>query len=144
MASDIIRAATPADAEALCRLNREFNGDDTAPAEKIRSSLQSSSPERCLVYCKDGEVVGFVCSICFDSMCYNDPVGQITELFVQSEFRRTGAGEALLRGMVALLKAEGAREISLLTGSDNLAAQSLYEKCGFSAEDERFYQLEIP
>ena len=143
MASDIIRRAEPRDAAALCRLNREFNGDDTADAAHIRRTLSEPSPEICLVCERDGELVGFACGICFSSLCYRNPVAQITEMYVSPCARRTGVGKALMRAMIDVLTRMGAAEISLLTGRDNLPARRLYESCGFIHEDECFYQLHI-
>lgn len=143
MASDIIRPAVPADAGEICRLNREFNGDDAASAEQIHASLSASGPELCLVCQRGGRLVGFICGICFDSLCYTDPVGQVTELFVQENARRNGIGQALLHAMIETLRRKGVKEILLLTGADNAAAQALYEKCGFIPEDERCYQKTI-
>lgn len=142
MASDIIvRAALPEDAPDICRLNREFNGDDTADAEMIALQLQNPGAEHCLVCVHSGETVGFICGICFPSLCYRAPVGQLTELYVQPSARRCGAATALVQAMVSHLHALGASELMLLTGEDNSAAQALYERCGFIRQDERCYQL---
>ena len=143
MASDIIRRAEIRDADALCRLNREFNGDDTADASHIRQALAGNTPEICLVCEQGGELVGFVCGICFSSLCYRHPVAQITEMYVSPSARRTGVGRALMDAMIEHLTRMGACDISLLTGQDNIPARHLYESCGFIHEDERFYQLNI-
>lgn len=132
----------PEDAEALCRLNREFNGNDTACAAQIRRSLQSPGAEHCFVCLRDERAVGFICGVCFSSLCYAAPVAQITELYVQPDARRSGCGEALVRAMTGHLRSLGAAEILLLTGDDNLAAQALYEKCGFVAENEKCFLLQ--
>lgn len=141
MASDVIRSAVPSDAEAICRLNREFNGEDTADADAIRARLANPGVEHCLVCERDGEIVGFVCGICFSSLCYRDPVAQMTELYVQPSARRSGVARALVTGMIRHLRSLGAAEITLLTGGDNHAARALYESCGFQHEDERCYQI---
>lgn len=139
MASDIIRAAVPSDADELCRLNRAFNGSDTATAGHIRAQLHDSGFEHCIVCEHDGTLIGFICGICFHSLCYRAPSAQITELFVQEDARRRGIASALLQAMIVHLRSIGASEIMLLTGGDNLPAQRLYERNGFAAEDERCY-----
>lgn len=137
-----IRAAVPADAPALCELNRRFNGDGGTDPAGIRNSLTDAGVERCLV-CEDcGRLTGFICAICFRSLCYPAPVAEITELFVLPEARRHGVGRALVQEMLRRLQDEGAAEIRLLTGAQNLRAQRLYEKCGFRAVDERCYEWE--
>lgn len=141
MASDIVRSAVPDDAEALCRLNREFNGEDTADVAAIRAHLANPRIEHCLVCVRSGEIVGFVCGICFSSLCYRDPVAQLTELYVQPSARRNGVARALVMGMIQHLRSMGAAEILLLTGEDNHAARALYESCGLQHAEERCYQI---
>ena len=125
----------------LCRLNREFNGEETADAEQIRRSILSCNIEHCFVCKIDGNLVGFICGICYASLCYKNPVAQLTELYVLPAFRRRGVGTALIQAMVSHMRSLGAREFMLLTGCDNIAAQHLYERCGFHKEDECCYQM---
>ena len=143
MASDIVRIDRTSDAEQICRLNRAFNGNDTASVDRIRHCLENPGAEICFVCQRENSLVGFICGICFDSLCYTAPVGQITELYVLPQVRREGIGTALMKAMIGCLREKGAKEVLLLTGSDNYAAQALYEACGFCAEDERCYLLEI-
>ena len=129
------------DTEELCRLNREFNGEDTANADVIRKQLLNTGPEHCLVCEYDGMLCGFICGICFSSWCYRAPVAQITELYVQPSARRKGIGHALVSSMVDHLRYLGANEIMLLTGEDNFPARALYGRCGFESADECCYQM---
>lgn len=141
MGSNVIRAARPPeDATQLCCLNRAFNGDDTASPEHIARMLQNPGIEHCLLCERDGQIVGFICGICFSSLCYRAPVAQITELYVDPAFRRSGVATALVQAMTDLFRSLGATEILLLTGEDNRDAQSVYERCGFEKQNERCYQ----
>lgn len=137
-----VRRAAPEDAPALCELNRQFNGDGVAGVNHVRERLADAGVERCLVCECDGRIAGFICALCFSSLCYIDPVAEITELYVCPDFRRKGTGRMLVEAMVRQLRSECAAEIRLLTGRANSPARALYEACGFRQKDECCYKYE--
>lgn len=63
-------------------------------------------------------------------------------LTVAPEARRTGAGSALLRRSMEMLRAEGAEIAFLEVRASNAGAIALYEQAGFVADGRRprFYQ----
>jgi ribosomal protein S18 acetylase RimI-like enzyme len=60
-----------------------------------------------------------------------DAHGAIHDVFVAADVRRAGIGKKLLEAMVQELTHRGARRIVLSTMVTNLAAQRLFEMCGF-------------
>jgi GNAT superfamily N-acetyltransferase len=60
-----------------------------------------------------------------------DEVGHITQLCVTPQVKGKGLGYELLRQAINMLRAHGAKRISLTVTSANLEAIRLYERCGF-------------
>jgi ribosomal protein S18 acetylase RimI-like enzyme len=63
----------------------------------------------------------------------------LNDLYVKKQARGKGAGEQLIQKGIELAKETGAKGLFLETASDNLQAQSLYEKIGFHKEENYFY-----
>ena len=59
----------------------------------------------------------------------------LNDLFVESEFRKQGIGEQLIKTAINFGKEHNAQFVELSTAVDNLAAQSLYEQIGFTRQD---------
>ena len=138
------RLASPADAEALVRLNAAFNEVEDVTRDEVRSSLLSSS-EIVVVAEESGVVIAFCCAQVHHSFCYPAPVAEVTEMYVDTAHRRKGHAT----GMLAFLEQHlcdkyGTDEIHLLTGTDNLAAQSAYQKAGFIRQNEVYMTKEVP
>ncbi len=139
-----IRPACPGDAPELLRLNTAFNGPGDQTIEGIEKALKDPGGERVLVAqgAKGQGLLGFCCCQLKRSFCYREPVGEITEFYVDPAFRRQGVGRALLKEALCLCRAQGAEEITLLTGGDNLPAQALYAAGGFVPSGELHMALE--
>lgn len=132
----LIRLACPADAEALVHLNAAFNGVDDVSAADVRRSLEASG-EIVAVALEDGAPVAFCCAQVHHSFCYPAPVAEVTEMYVDTAFRRQGIAQAMLNFLEAHLRDQyGVDEIHLLTGTSNHPAQSAYRKAGFVMKDE--------
>ena len=58
------------------------------------------------------------------------------DLFVAPQARRCGAGAALLRAAVHYASEQGASELMLQTATGNAAAQRLYEREGWTRDEE--------
>lgn len=79
----------------------------------------------------DEETIGFaLCRIAADE-------AELLTLAVRADRRRQGAGAALLRLVIALVRERGARRLFLEVGADNLAALHLYRQAGFEAVGRR-------
>ena len=137
------RLARAMDAQALYALNREFNGEDVAGVAEIAEALDHNANEVVVVALAGDRVIGFLCAQFLRSMCYRDPVGQISELYVQEDYRRRGAARAMMDYTQDYLAARGVKELFLLTGRDNVSARAFYESCGYAAASEQMYEKRI-
>ena len=61
----------------------------------------------------------------------------LNDLFVDSDHRKQGIGEALLKVAANFAKSHGATFVQLETASDNYIAQKLYESVGFLKLDAK-------
>jgi ribosomal protein S18 acetylase RimI-like enzyme len=60
----------------------------------------------------------------------------LNDLFVALSHRKKGIGAALIKTAMDFAKAQGSTFLQLETGTDNYAAQSLYEAIGFKKQEE--------
>lgn len=60
----------------------------------------------------------------------------LNDLFVRLEFRRSGAGAALMEKAREFAKEDGAKGLSLATRSRNETAQALYVKMGYKLDTQ--------
>lgn len=137
------RLASPADAEALVRLNAAFNEVDNITPEDVRRSL-SQSGEVVVVAAAGSVIVGFCCAQVHHSFCYKTPVAEVTEMYVDEPHRRQGCATGMLRFLEEHLQsAYGVDELHLLTGTTNQPAQSAYKKAGFTIKNEIYMAKEV-
>jgi len=130
------RVAKPQDAEALKRLNDEFNGEDCNTVEGIAMTLAQNPQEIVCIAENNGIAVGFVCGQIVKSMCYNTLHGEITELYVMKQHRRGGIGRGLMEFMESEFRKRGIQKLQLLTGDDNDTALRFYHACGYQDTTE--------
>jgi GNAT superfamily N-acetyltransferase len=71
-----------------------------------------------------------------------DRIMILNDLFVSSKHRGGGVGRALLDAAVHWAKRVGAIRLTLSTQKENLAAQQVYEKAGWT-RDEAFYTYKL-
>jgi len=133
----MVRIATIDDAEQLAVLNDEFNGKGETTIENIRKSLIENQQEVVIVASNESTLVGFVCVQLKKSFCYDDCMPEITEVYVRPIFRKKGIASEMIafaedycRNNYPLHKFE------LLTGKENLSAQSVYSKLGYIDDNE--------
>jgi ribosomal protein S18 acetylase RimI-like enzyme len=147
-----VRRAQPADADGIGRLLHDFHTefDEFSPgaqavAERVRNLLA------------DGEISVLVAGA--------DPLGlavlrfrpslwkaalecYLEELYVVPDRRGEGIGRALMDAAIDVARHEGADDMSLATGEDDVAARGLYESLGFSNRESNgelnfFYEREL-
>lgn len=127
----IVRMATIADAQAIAGLNEAFNGVATAPVVMAQRMAAASQVERIFLAEIGGVAVGFASLWVFPVACFAEPYAEVSELYVHEDYRRRGIGRALLTYAIQVARAAGARELRLVTGFRNTAAQRLYSSLGF-------------
>lgn len=133
----MVRLAVADDAEQLERLNNEFNGPGDTTRERIRDSLIRNRQEIVVVEEEDGILAGFVCVQLKKSFCYDEYIPEITEVYVNPDYRKRG----IARRMITFAQAHCIRNyplqsFELLTGSDNARAQSVYRSLGYEEDGE--------
>ena len=129
------RIAQAGDMVELARLNRLFNGGEDSAGHLSARLADPRRVETPLIAEIEGRVVGFAAVRVVASIFYAAPHAELTELFVEAPYRRQGVGRALVAAAEALAQAQGADEMVILTGADNEAAKSLYQKMGFTDQE---------
>ncbi len=133
----MVRIATVNDAEQLNILNNEFNGEGETSIDNIRESLINNVQEVVIVADEDEILVGFVCVQLKKSFCYDEYMPEITEVYVQPTYRKRGiASEMITFAETYCSKHYPLHKYELLTGKENLVAQSVYNKLGYIDDNE--------
>lgn len=136
-----VRPAAPADLDDVARLfggYLQFYGRhrDAVDVRAFLAARQAAGDAVVLVAEVDGAVVGFAqCYPTWSSLSLAR-AWVLNDLFVDAAARGTGAGRALVRGVLAAASAAGAVTVSLETARTNRAAQALYAAEGFTRDDE--------
>ena len=91
--------------------------------------LASNEPVWCLLACRSGnEPIGFANYVLHPHTWSLQPVCYLEDLFVAPEARSSGAGRALIEGIVALGRRHGWRRVYWHTHEDNHRARTLYDR----------------
>jgi GNAT superfamily N-acetyltransferase len=129
-----IRTATQADAAAIARLIEEFNSDyrtiTVTPEQAARRLAACEGIETTVLAEIEGRAAGFASLRLVPYMSGDEPYAELADLFVAVPFRRRGVARALIERVEQMARAGGAREMIILTGFDNAAAQALYRAMG--------------
>lgn len=133
----MIRKATVGDAEQLSVLNDQFNGKGETTIDNIRNSLANNQQEVVIVADENGVLVGFVCVQLKKSFCYDEYMPEITEVYVDPTHRKKGIASKLITFAEDFCtKHYPLHKYELLTGKENLIAQSVYGKLGYTDDNE--------
>lgn len=133
----MVRTATVKDAEQLSILNDEFNGKGETTVDNVRTSLMSNHQEVVVVDDENGVLTGFICVQLKKSFCYDEYMPEITEVYVRPEYRKRGiASKMITFAEDYCTKKYPLHKYELLTGNDNLVAQSVYGKLGYTDDNE--------
>ena len=128
----MVRKATENDAGQLALLNDEFNGAGETTIDNIKKSLMCNRQEVVIVDDENGVLTGFVCVQLKKSFCYDEYMPEITEVYVLPAYRERGIASKMISFAEAYCsKNYPLHKYELLTGTENLIAQSLYNKLGY-------------
>lgn len=119
-----VRAATPADAEAIARLNLAFNDLRTTPEHIADHIAQRAHFETPFVAERDGAIIGMACLRLLPCLCDPTLYAELTELYVDPAHHLQGVGRALVRHVEDEARAQGAAELVLLTAWRNTRAHA--------------------
>lgn len=136
-----VRFANENDLNELYMLNEEFNGVSTASQQTTK--CLSDSSELIVIAYIDGGAAGFACAQSYTSFCYNEPQGEITEMYVREVYRRKGIATSMIACLEKGLHARGVRSIKILTGKENERAIKTYENAGYLIKSEAVLQKRL-
>jgi GNAT superfamily N-acetyltransferase len=147
-----VRLADVTDADAIGELLHDFNTefDEPTPGPQAVS-------ERVCTLLADGEITVLLAGAGPDGLAvlrFRPSLWKATldsyleELYVVADQRGRGIGRALMEAAIDLARREGAADMSLGTGEDDVAARALYESLGFSNRESSgalnfFYEREL-
>lgn len=120
------------------------SGDAAAAREFLRERLAASDSALFLAW-TDEHAVGFTQLYPLFSSIGLTRLWLLNDLFVAAAARRRGVATALLAAARRHARDTGARGLLLQTGTDNTAAQALYERSGWTRQGGFFwYELALP
>ncbi|WP_235038195.1 ribosomal protein S18-alanine N-acetyltransferase [Microbacterium sp. 18062] len=133
----MIRDATPADLEAIMRLERASFPTDAWSEAMMREELVSPHG-RYVVLEQAGRLAGYAGV----RAVAGARDGDVQTIAVAEAFRGRGSGRVLLRALIALARERGVRDLFLEVRADNPVAQALYASEGFAVAGRRprYYQ----
>ena len=121
----IIRNWKFEDILAVSHLEEENFGGEAWSYATLVSAFEN--PSSCGLIAEDGgEVVGYGCITCAADS------SDLENVVVVEGYRRSGIGRAIVEGLLSEAKARGAEKTFLEVRVSNVAAMSMYLKCGFA------------
>jgi len=121
-----LRAAAPADLDALVRLEESAFATDRLSRRSLRTLM--ARPSAALIVAEvDGRIVGALLLL----FRRGSRIARLYSLSVAAEARGTGIGSALLSAADQVSAARGAVVIKLEVRTDNAGAISLYRRHGY-------------
>ena len=140
----MVRIATANDAEQLSILNEEFNGKDETTVEHIKEFLLHNEQEVVVVDDENGVLTGFICVQLKKSFCYDVYTAEVTEVYVNPLHRRRGIASAMITFAEDYCSRNyPLHKFELLTGKENMIAQSVYSKLGYEEDKELHFSKRV-
>ncbi len=137
-----IRQATPEDAPELARLLDLFDGQGATP-EQVAARMRACAHVLTTFLAElDGRPAGFACLRLVPHLQGDEPYAELTDIYVDTPFRRRGVARALIARVEAAAREVGAGGVVIITGFDNQDAQAAYRASGYAdwalAMEKRF------
>lgn len=129
-----IRPAQPADIPALIAIERQSATAAHWTGAQYEALFDSSAPRRVTLGAEspaDQVLCGFVVA----HAASDD--WEIENIVVAAPYQRCGVGHRMVAALIAEARSHGAQLIRLEVRQSNVAAQRLYQKCGFQTVGER-------
>ena len=132
-----VRKAEPQDSNAICEISRAAMGY-ACTAELVWDRLCSVDDNREAVYVAelDGNIVGFIHAETY-KLLYCEAMVNILGIAVDSQYRRHGAGKALLHQVENWAKSMGINTVRLNSGAARKEAHRFYEAMGYCDRKEQ-------
>lgn len=143
-----LRPATRDDISALAILfdsYRQFYEQPSDVAGAVNFLTQRFDQQQSTIFVAElsGKLIGFTQLYPSFSSTRMAPIFILNDLFVAADARQQGAAAALLRAAAEHARSHGALRLTLSTAHDNLAAQALYEREGWT-RDTAFRTYNLP
>lgn len=138
MTSFTAALAEPDDAEALARLQADFNAEFASPcpahAELVRRfrAILASPAGYAVIAGPPGSPDGYGLVTLRPTIYSDGPLAVLDELYVRPARRADGIGTALLERAVAELRARGGEEMHINVDEVDVDTRRFYERHGFS------------
>ena len=115
---------------------RQFYGQPSDPARARRwlEARLARGEAQVVLAERDHRALGFALLYPTYSSLSTAATMVLNDLYVAEDARRDGVATALLEAALACAREGGALRVSLETARDNLAAQALYRKAGWSED----------
>jgi len=129
-----VHVASPADAEGLLPLFRDFYGKhlESKGVASIRRNLETAaSVDTVLLALADGSPAGFASLRLLPQIETGRTHAELSDLFVDAGHRRRGIGRQLMQAAEDLARKRGASRIVLTVGADNRRARAFYRALGY-------------
>ena len=120
----IVRKWKFEDILAVSNLEKECLGGEAWSYATLVSAFENTASYG-LIAEDGGEVVGYGCITCAADS------SDLENVIVVEGYRRSGIGRAIVDGLLAEAKARGVEKTFLEVRVSNVAAMSMYLKCGF-------------
>jgi ribosomal protein S18 acetylase RimI-like enzyme len=141
-AAATVRRAWATDVDRLAplfSLYREFYGqaaDIDGASDFLRARLERDESIVFVAQAEDGELLGFVQVYPTFASVEMGVAWRLNDLYVVEAGRRAGVGQSLMRAAASAATAAGAVWIDLETARDNLIGQRLYEREGYTRDED--------
>jgi ribosomal protein S18 acetylase RimI-like enzyme len=122
----------PDDATGLARLLDLFDSMGATPEQVATRMLACQNVLTTFLGELDGQPVGFACLRLVPHLQGDEPYAELTDIFVDVQFRHHGMARALIAQVEAAARAAGASEVVIITGFDNEGAQAAYRASGYT------------
>ena len=130
-----VEAAGTAPAEPEPVTVPAFNGVADPPEQIAARMLAAGALETALLAEVGGALAGFGCVRVVPCILYAALAAELTELYVEPEFRRSGVARALIAAAERLARQRGADEMVIITGHGNAPARALYRALDYGGGD---------
>lgn len=138
-----VRPTTPDDVAEWLRMQKVLFGDHPEIADEVQAYFaRKPANEAALIAECQGKSCGYVVvgTRSYAEGCASSPVAYVEALYVDPEWRRKGAGRALLTAAEDWARAKGFSEIASDATIDNADSVAMHAACGFD-EVERIVCL---
>ena len=144
MGEVIVRAAVPADYNAIHGLNKTSLGYDydIIKTKQRMEGLLGNPAHRIFVAELDGKVYGYIHGTGYEST-YADPMVNVLALAVDGSAQGKGIGKALLLKIEEWSREKGFFGVRLNSGMERKGAHQFYFACGYTNKKDHKYFVKL-